>query len=130
MSQKKGSPPNPTGSTWELWNYEVVEIFLVGANGHYLEAEFGPHGHHLLLKLDGPRQIAEKELPIPYNPNIQDKMWFADVRIPYKYLPKTTTHFNLFAIHGAGPKRVYQCYHPLPADKPDFHQPHRFPPFP
>lgn len=123
-------PQKSVGSTWELWNYEVVEIFFVGANGHYLEAEFGPHGHYLLLKLDAPRNIVEKELPIKYTPTIRGQNWFANLRIPKAYLPDKTTHFNLFAIHGVGPNRVYMCYHPLPAEKPDFHQPHCFPSFP
>ena len=47
-------PPPPDSSPqslWGLWDFEVVELFLVGADGEYLEAEFGPHGHHLLLWL-------------------------------------------------------------------------------
>ena len=56
-------PPNPPQSYWGLWEFEVVEIFLVGHDGQYLEAEFSPHGHHLLLWLNKPRNILKKHLP-------------------------------------------------------------------
>ena len=42
-----GDPaPSPSpGSTWELWNFEVVELFVLGrSEERYLEVELGPHG--------------------------------------------------------------------------------------
>ena len=31
-----------------LWDYEVVELFLLNSDTEeYLELEFGPHGHYL-----------------------------------------------------------------------------------
>ena len=38
------APSAPPGSLWGLWEFEVVEVFIVGDGGRYLEAEFGPHG--------------------------------------------------------------------------------------
>ena len=29
------APTDPIGTTWALWNYEVVELFLVGDDGRY-----------------------------------------------------------------------------------------------
>ena len=37
------SPPNGTaGNFWQLWNYEVVELFLLNDRNEYVEMEFGP----------------------------------------------------------------------------------------
>jgi hypothetical protein len=33
----------------------------------YIEIELGPHGHHLVLLLDGVRNAVAKLLPIKYN---------------------------------------------------------------
>ncbi len=30
-------PQDQPGSVWELWNFEVVEVFIVGRDNHYLE---------------------------------------------------------------------------------------------
>ena len=48
-------PDAPPGRLDGLWNFEVVELFLLGADQRYLELEFGPHGHHLALRFRGPR---------------------------------------------------------------------------
>ena len=55
-------PQEPPGSTWALWEYEVVELFLVDESGSYLELEFGPHGHFLALRLVAPREMASTHL--------------------------------------------------------------------
>lgn len=124
------APESPPGTMWELWNHEVVEIFLVGENGEYLEAEFGPHGHHLLLWLDAPRNIVRKHLPVQYTASIQDKRWYGSIHIDSTELPPAILRWNLFSIHGQGAHRKYQCMFPLDTPKPDFHQPQRFPFFP
>ena len=48
-------PRAPPGPTDRLWEYEVAELFLLGDDQRYLEIELGPHGHHLVLELRGPR---------------------------------------------------------------------------
>jgi hypothetical protein len=50
------APPGSPGPTDLLWDYEVVELFLLAQPDHYLEIELGPHGHHLVLELRGRRQ--------------------------------------------------------------------------
>ena len=41
-----------------LWDYEVVEaFFLCSKSEQYLEVEFGPHGHHLVLFLNGRKNM-------------------------------------------------------------------------
>ena len=52
--------PSPEGGKpgeafFKLWDYEVVEAFFLNEKDQYLEVEFGPHGQHLALLLDGRR---------------------------------------------------------------------------
>ena len=124
-----GDPPPEAepGLLWGLWEHEVVELFLVGADGTYLEAEFGPHGHHLLLRLSAPRQISEKELPAGYHATISGERWKARARISRNCIPSSVTRLNLFAIHGEAGGRRHLAWAPLPGAVPDFHQPARFP---
>ena len=122
-------PSQKAGRLWELWNYEVVEFFLVGKNGHYLEAEFGPHGHHLLLKLDRPRNIVEENLPVQFSTKLEQERWTGHARLSDKLLPKEIEKANFYAIHGTGKSRRYLSWSPLPGKKPDFHQPQVFPKF-
>ncbi|MDA8018825.1 MAG: hypothetical protein MPN21_15395 [Thermoanaerobaculia bacterium] len=58
-------PPGPPGPTPALWNYEVVELFIAEtcddpSSVRYLEVELSPHGHHLVLRLEGVRQVVEE----------------------------------------------------------------------
>ena len=125
--------PAPNGapsSFWGLWEHEVVEIFLVGADGQYLEAEFSPHGHHLLLWLSAPRIIEKKHLPVEFTAEIQHDRWKGTAKLKRSILPSSIKTWNLFSIHGIGEQRQYQCMYPLDTPKPDFHQPQRFPPYP
>ena len=116
-------------SFWKLWEYEVVEVFLVGEDGQYLEAEFSPHGHHLLLWLSGPREIVRKHLPVDFRVTHLQNHWKGQAYIDIDLIPHPIHRCNFFAIHGIGEKRRYLCHTPLNTPQPDFHQPHRFPLF-
>lgn len=120
-------PPGPGGEMPGLWEYEVVELFLVGEGGHYLEIELGPHGHYLLLLLSGVRQV-KKQLPALYcESRISGRNWQGSIRVDRCLLPLPFRRLNAFAIHGQGGKRRYLAAFPLPGEKPDFHQPRGFP---
>ena len=118
--------PDPEKGTWELWNYDVVELFLVGENGEYTEIEMGPYGHHLILQLDGPRSIVRKEIPMQYEALDGDYRWAGKGFVDKQWLPENIVRANAFAIHTLNGERRYCCYTPLPGPKPDFHQPDRF----
>lgn len=120
------APAGPPGPTWALWEHEVVELFIVGADGTYLEIELGPHGHHLVLQLSGVRQIAARELPLEFRARVHNDAWVGLARVPRALLPPGPHRLNAFAIHGQGEARRYLCRTPLPGPKPDFHQPERF----
>lgn len=120
-------PPGSGGEMPGLWEYEVVELFLVGEGGHYLEIELGPHGHYLLLLLSGVRQI-KKQLPALHcATRISGRNWQGSIHVDRRLLPLPFRRLNAFAIHGQGGKRRYLAAFPLPGENPDFHQPLGFP---
>ena len=59
-------PPPPGGQQGQayfgLWEYEVVEAFFLNSEDQYLEVEFGPHGQHIVLLLDGRRNAIKSVL--------------------------------------------------------------------
>ena len=120
-------PQEPPGSTWALWEYEVVELFLVDEDGSYLELEFGPHGHFLGLRLAAPREMVSTHLKLDYRSHIVDKRWFGKAFISAEHLPIKLSRWNAFAISGNGSARQYLTWSRLPGQYPDFHQPQHFP---
>lgn len=124
-------PPGPPGPTPGLWEYEVVEVFIAGGpeGTDYLEIELSPHGHHLVLRLNGVRNPVEEELPLDYTAHLDRhaRRWRGEARVPAAWLPPPPHRINAFAIHGEGSGRRYLAWHALPGDEPDFHQPRRFP---
>lgn len=123
-------PPGPPGPTPGLWHHEVVECFLAGADGSYLEVELGPHGHHLVLSLSGVRQVVWQARPLDVRFVKGCHTWTAEARIPLAWLPPRPWTANAYRIHGVGAARVYHAHAPLPGAAPDFHQPAVFPPLP
>jgi len=116
------APSEPAGSTWRLWNHEVVEVFVLGLGQRYLEVEVGPHGHYIVLQLDGPRNAVATHLPLVVHARIDGPRWTAQALIPRHYLPVGASHLNVTAIHGTGDARRYLSWQPLPGDGPDFHR--------
>lgn len=116
----------PKGSMDKLWEYEVVEVFLLGSDEHYLEIEFGPRGQYLLLQLHGYRNVVKSPLYIDhYSAEINNKEWSGSYIIPSTYLPSNLCKFNAYAIHGTDDERQYLSLFPTPFGKykdPDFHR--------
>ena len=122
------APPDVApGSCWALWEHEVVELFLVGENEAYTEIEVGPFGHYLLLRLEGVRNIVERELPMRLSSEIAGRRWRGVAEIERTYLPRTIRTLNAYAIHGSKTERSYSAWEPVPGDGPDFHRLAYFP---
>lgn len=117
------SPPHPPGRTPELWNYEVVEVFILGEGERYTEVELGPGGHYLALKLEGRRNIIEDNIPLKLSVSIDEERgrWEGRARIHGSYLPPKPWKVNAFAIHGEGDKRRYLAHAKAGGESPDFH---------
>lgn len=122
------APAGPPGPTWMLWEHEVVELFVLGAGGAYTEIEIGPHGHHLVLQLDGVRSIAARELPLSLTVDTRDGRWRATAALDAALLPAGPHRVNAYAIHGVGDARRYLAWAPVPGDGPDFHRLEHFRP--
>ncbi|CAF0719338.1 unnamed protein product [Adineta ricciae] len=120
----KSSTP---GSYPELWNYEVVELFFLSSStNHYLELEFSPHGHYLVLLLLDRRKELKQMLPLPFYQveRPSSTRWIGRARIPRSLFPAHVDRFNAYAIHGENDQRTYESLYPAPSDsvKPDFHR--------
>jgi len=122
-------PPYPPGRTPGLWGHEVVELFLVGADGRALEIELGPAGHWLALLLDGPRLVARDDLPLACRvapagdgSDPGEARWRGEASLDASLVPGPIERANAFAIHGVGPARRYLAAHPLGGPRPDFHR--------
>ena len=127
-----GDPPPtaPPSRTEALWEYEVVELFLANATGHYLELEFGPHGHHLALLFSGIRQLSRHDIPVTFQARIDGDSWRGSAQVAASYLPEQIHRANAYAIHGQEDRRRFLAAAPVPGPRPDFHQPQLFPPLP
>ncbi len=125
-------PPGAPGRTDELWNYEVVEVFLLGAGHRYLELEVAPH-RHLFLEFAGRRRRVADDLP-----DVQcasglveggvSPRWWARLAVPRGCLPPPPRRFNLFACHGVGAERRWLAWRPQHLAAPDFHDPEPYAP--
>jgi hypothetical protein len=108
-----------------LWEYDVVECFLVGAGGRYLEIELGAGGHFLLLGFDAPRRRVEEHADLV--PDLahgsERERWLSWLELPLALLPEGLCALNAFAIAGG----AFLAHSALPGATPDFHQPQAFP---
>jgi len=119
-------PDAPPGTrVANLWEYDVVECFLAGAGGRYLEVELGAAGHFLVLEFDAPRRRANEHAALapPISFREDGGRWHATLRLPLSLVPAGLCALNAFAIAGGG----FYAHHPVPGRAPDFHQPQSFP---
>ena len=119
-------PSGPAGEKEGLWNFEVVELFLLGRGGRYLEIEIGPHGHSLILALQSVRRVSGRLAPLHCTTRINGNRWQGVLALSPEAGLLPVTHANAYAIHGQGPSRRYLAASPVPGERPDFHQPARF----
>jgi hypothetical protein len=116
------APPGPPGPTPSLWDYEVVELMLLGDDDRYLEVELSPHGHYLALQLHGRRNVVERGMALAYRAHLDGARWRGHARVPLAWLPPGCDRLNAFAIHGAGAQRRYLAWRPTGGERPDFHR--------
>lgn len=126
-----GSPVGPPGPSDGLWEYEAVEVFICSAGDppHYTEIELGPHGHHLVLQLEGVRNVIRRELPLQFKAEIVGDHWVGTATIADDFLPVPGSRgwrVNATAVHGPPQSRRFETAAKLTATKPDFHRPHEF----
>lgn len=121
------APALPPGRADRLWEHEVVELFLVGHDGRYLELEVGPHGHWLALTLSAPRVVEADDHRLEVAVRRAGGRWRATVLVPDAIVPPRVVRWNAFAIHGTKDGRRWLAAAPTGGDRPDFHRPDAFP---
>ena len=119
-------PDAPMGTRVEgLWEYDVVELFLVGPGHQYFELELGAGGHYLALSFDSIRHRSNDHKnfsPVLRHHKTPEKTWVSELIVPWSILPENIRAMNAFVI-AVG---QFLSMTPLPGDKPDFHQPDYF----
>lgn len=127
MLHEQKIPDAPMGSRVEgLWEFDVVELFLVGPGHQYLEIELGAGGHFLVLGFDSIRHRSdayESFAPILRFEKTGEKIWTSSLVIPWKMVPENLRALNVFAIMAG----QFLAYSAVPGEQPDFHQPDRYP---
>jgi hypothetical protein len=119
--------PKPNGiktACWNLWDFEVVELFLVGKGepAPYTEIEISPWGNHLVLQLLGTRNVIAKELPLQIvSLERGETRWTAQAVISKKCLPEGELRVNAYRVSGVEPNRQYHVTTPMVGIEPDFH---------
>lgn len=116
------APPHPVGPCPGLWGFEVVELFLLGADERYLEVEVGPRGHHLLLELHGERNLQREGMQMRYDAELDNGRWSGRFALPTSLLPPGLRRYNAYAIRGVGASRRYFAAYPGHGARPDFHR--------
>lgn len=129
------APSGPAGATERLWEHEVVELFVVaeaedGQPVRYTEIELSPHGHHLVLRLVGVRNIVEQCLPIDYATSVGPERWRGTAHVARALLPERPVRCNAYRVAGVGPARRWEAMVAVPGERPDFHRLERFAPWP
>ena len=120
-------PAAPRGArVADLWEYDVVECFLAGAGGRYLEVELGAGGHFLVLSFSAPRvrHDSHETLRPALDFTSDAAGWRSRIVLERALLPAGLCALNAFVIAGG----AHLAFAPLPGAAPDFHQPARFVP--
>jgi hypothetical protein len=119
-------PPGAPGTrVADLFEYDVVEGFVVGADGRYVEVELGAGGHFLVLSFRAPRVRADEHRELApalrYEPG--RRRWRSSLLLPWALVPRPVRALNAFAIAGGR----FLAHHPVPGERPDFHRPDAYP---
>lgn len=128
-TQAQPSTPEqePMTRVHNLWEYDVVECFIVGEK-KYLEVELGAGGHFLVLDFLEPRvrdnEYEGLEPQMSFEPKIPGSdAWRSSLLLPWDMIPEGIRAINAFVIS----RENFLCHSPLPGPHADFHQPSRFP---
>jgi alpha-galactosidase len=131
------SDANPNGRRDQLWNRDVVEVFLqtdVADPWVYKEIEIAPNGMWLDLAVNH-RAISDLHSGLKRRVTVDrdEHVWTAEVAIPMAALAPgfdcdKPWRVNFFRVEGAAEPRFYSAWRPTHTLEPDFHVPKAFAP--
>lgn len=132
---------DPTKERWELWNRDVVEVFLnpePARVNHYYEFEVAPNNQWIDLEIDkdrDPFNDASWDSGFQHATRVDEKerVWTCEMRIPLKALkvseisPGSEWRVNFYRADGPGgdSRRRFMSWSTIPEGK-TFHVPTRF----
>ena len=131
--------PNLTSETYELWNYDVAEVFIGDDFTNirrYKEFEVSPQGEwvDLDVDLDNPPHetgwVWQSGIQVAARIDASSSTWFGFMRIPWRSIsncppaPGRQFRVNFYRCQGADPDRKYIAW--LPVYRPSFHTPECF----
>lgn len=131
---------DPKIERWELWERDVVEVFLnpqPGRIDHYYEFEVAPDNQWLDLEIDmsttPPAHNADWNSGFDHATKIDPKrrLWTCEMRIPFSSIgdarpsPEAKWRINLFRAEGSGSERRLLAWSSIPGGA-TFHVPARF----
>lgn len=116
------APRAPVGRTPRLWEHSVVELFLMGPDGRYVELELGPFGHHLVLELQAFRFVVRDDLACAFQVQRAGARWRGRALLALAELPPRPWRVSACAIWGRAESRSFAMANPTGGQVPDFHQ--------
>ena len=132
---------NPAKERWELWERDVVEVFLNPEPkkvNHYYEFEVAPNNQWLDLEIDldkKPFNDAGWNSGFEHAVRLDEKqhLWMCEMRIPLEVMkaqlsPGAQWRANFYRAEGSGPdeRRSLLAWSPVVARDEAFHNPSRF----
>lgn len=132
--------PDPKLERWELWERDVVEVFLnpqPARMNRYYEFEVAPNNQWLDLEIDlsttPPAHNASWNSGFDRATRVDTTrhLWTCEMRIPYVSMdavvpsPQARWRINLFRAEGFGSERRFLAWSVIP-DSKTFHVPARF----
>ncbi len=131
--------PNLTSETYELWNWDVAEVFI-GDNFNnirrYKEFEVSPQGEWVDLDVNLDNQpheagwVWQSGMQVAARIDTLSNTWFAFMQIPWLSLTGRSPaagnqlRINFYRCQGADPDRKYIAWQPV--HRPSFHTPECF----
>jgi alpha-galactosidase len=125
----------PSGRRDQLWERDVVEVFLqpAGADArNYKEFEVSPNGFWIDLDIaPGEKHDLKSGLRRRVSVDENNKIWRAELVLPMKNLsprfePSAAWRVNFYRVEGACEPRFYSAWRPTETPAPNFHVPEAF----
>jgi hypothetical protein len=131
--------PNLAAETYELWNYDVAEVFIGDDFTNirrYKEFEVSPQGEwvDLDVNLDNPPHetgwVWQSGIQVAATIDALYNTWYGFMRIPWPSIasrptaPGSQFRINFYRCQGADPDRKYIAWQPV--HRPSFHTPECF----
>jgi hypothetical protein len=131
--------PNLAAETYELWNYDVAEVFIDDDFTNirrYKEFEVSPQGEwvDLDVDLDNPPHetgwVWQSGIKVSARIDAPRNIWYGFMRIPWHSISRRAPaagmelRANFYRCQGSGPDRKYIAWQPV--HRPSFHTPECF----